>query len=231
MDEKLALIETIINTINGKESINELLNKYNFQENKSSVSIIISSELKDNQRILNTFTPKILTYENTDYAVNLLYDENKNYIEITFLTNENNINIIDEICIHYKLKVKIVSIWKGIKNYYLEPLETSELRDILVSIDNNSEKNIQIKFSQNKNIQNFQNIKFVDILRSNGIDNTFQYLKTEGIGKIFFVLKLFFMLILNFFYLKIIKIMNIFVKIETKSMIKRNKVKKNRNLA
>ena len=78
MDEKLALIETIINTINGKESINELLNKYNFQENKSSVSIIISSELKDNQRILNTFTPKTLIYENTDYAVNLLYDENKN---------------------------------------------------------------------------------------------------------------------------------------------------------
>ena len=229
MDEKLELIKTIIGTVNGKESINELLNKYNFQENKSSVSIIISSELKDNQRILNTFTPKILTYENTDYAVNLLYDENKNYIEITFLTNENNINIIDEICIHYKLKIKIVSIWKGIKNYYLEPLETSELRDILVLIDNNSEKNIQIKFSQNKNIQNFQNIKFVDILRSNGIDNTFQYLKTEGIGKIFFVLKLFFILILNLFYLKIIKIMNIFVKIETKNMVKRSK--KNRNLA
>jgi hypothetical protein len=231
MDEKLAIVKTIINVINGKEDICELLNKYNFQENKSSVSIIISSELKDDQRILNTFTPKALIYENTDYGVNILHDENKNFVEITFLTNENNINIIDEICNYYKLKIKIVSIWKGIKNYYLEPLETSELRDILVSIDNNSEKNIQIKFSQNKNIQNFRNIKFIDILRSNGIDNTFQYLKTEGIGKIFFVLKLFFILLLNLFYLKIIKIMNIFVKIETKSMIKRNKVKKNRNLA
>ena len=71
MDEKLAIIKTIINVVNGEEDICELLNKYNFQENKSSVSIIISSELKDNQRILNTFTPKTLTYENTNYAVNL----------------------------------------------------------------------------------------------------------------------------------------------------------------
>jgi len=230
MDEKLVIIRTIIDIINGKENINVLLNKYNFQEG-SSTTIIIASEIKDEQRILNTFTPKTLTYENKDYAVNLLYDENKNYLDITFLTSENNINIIDEICTHYKLKIKIVSIGKGIKNYFLEPLETSELRDILVLTDNNSEKNIQIQFSQNKNIQKLQNIKFIDILRDNGIDKPFQYLKKEGIGKIFFLIKILFSM--KYFYLKfkIINIINKFVKIETKDMIRRNKVKKNRNLA
>ena len=224
MDEKLAIIRTIINIINGKENISVLLNKYSFQEG-SSTTIIMASEVKDGQRILNTFTPKTLIYENKDYTVNLLYDENKNYLDITFLTNGNNIDVVDEICTYYKLKIKIVSVGKRIKNYFLEPLEASELRDILVSIDNNSEKDVQIQFSQNKAIQNFQKKKFVDILRENGIDKPFQYLKKEGIGKIFFLIKILFSMKFLYLNFKIINIMNKFVKIETKNMIKRNKNK------
>ena len=223
MDDKNSIIKTIIDIMNGKESISQLLNKLSFQESTTSVSIVISSEVKDGQTNMYAINPKTLVYENKDYAVNLLYDENKNYIEITFLTNENNIGIIDEICVYYNLKIKIAFFGRGEKYYFLEPLGTSEIRDIVVLIDNNSEKNVQIKFSQNKDIQNYKNIKFVDILRINGINNSFHYLKTEGIWKIFFLLKLFFAMICNFLYLKI---MNIFIKIETRKMIKRNKNKK-----
>jgi len=220
MNEKFALIKTIIDIINEKENISELLDKYNFQKSTSSVSIIISSEVKDGQTNMYAITPKTLIYENVDYAVNLLYDEDKNYIDITFLTNEDNINIIDEICAYFKMEIKIYFFGKGKKGYFLESFEKSNLRNILVLIDNSSEKNIQIQFSQNTDIQK---MKFADILRMNGINKPFEYLKTEGIGKIFFLLKLYFALVLNLLYFKIIKIVNIFIKIETKNMIKRNR--------
>jgi hypothetical protein len=59
MDENLKIIQMIINVIHGKNTVDELLDKYNFHESKV-LTIIITPE--------KTFTAKELIYEHADYS-------------------------------------------------------------------------------------------------------------------------------------------------------------------
>jgi hypothetical protein len=143
MENYLKVYQAILGITTEKNSIDGLLNKFDFKD-KESTNLIITAN--------TSFGFKELEYESKEHKINLLYyyDKGEKYIwSITFSVTKDNIKIIDEICNFYKLKIKILYNWNHYENYFFETSRVSESKNIFMVINiqdkNIYEKNVSIE--------------------------------------------------------------------------------------